>query len=587
MKDHIEAEWQFTSAAPTTRWLGHVELPPGFTVGAPRTETIADTYYDTDDWRLYRAGYALRLRRSGREREATLKQIGGARDGHYERRELTELLDPTDGRGARREPSSALEHLEGPLAERIHAVAGTHPVRAIVALRTRRRRHPIEREGRVVGELALDVTSVPVEGTTGPARLHRVEVEVAPAVEPPRLEPFVEALCRNAPLSTTERSKLEEALRLRGMTPTAVADLGSCAIDSEMATGAVALASLRRGLTSLLEHEPGTRLGDDPEALHRMRVATRRLRAILALFAPALPARAVALRVPLAWLADVLGAVRDLDVQLERLAGWRKEMDTRDADALEAVAAVLRRRRIVARRRMLRALDSARFERFVARFSALLHAPPPRRGIARTPIVDRAPAWIRKRMRKVRKAGDALTLSSPATEYHALRIRTKKMRYALEAHLDVYGKPARRLVDAVVELQKLLGDHQDAEVASIDLRALCDRRGAGLSRQAVFVIGKIAARYEREAERLRRRFAKRYRAATRGRWKRLRRTMAKRQSSRRAEEKPRPAGVVSDAAGQATQSVRRSATPHRRRGPHRGGRLRDTGSATGTPFAVG
>ncbi len=569
MNEHLETEWQFESAVPPARWLRRIALPAGFSLGVPRTESIADVYYDTDDWRLHRAGYALRLRRIGQELEATLKQITAPRAGRHSRRELTELVDAAGAAGPQKPPRSALDHLEGPLAERIHAVAGTRAVRPIVALRTRRRRQAIQRDGHVVGELAVDVTSVAVEGTSVPARFHRVEVEVAPAVGPPRLEPLVEALQQSGALSPTDRTKLEEALHLRGVKPSAIPDLGSRAIDDSMRTGDVALASLRRSFEQLLQHEPGTRLGDDPEALHQMRVATRRLRATLVLFAPALPARAQALGATLGWLAGVLGDVRDVDVQLERLAGWRKEMDARDAHALDSVAAVLRRRRIVGRRRLLRALDSGRYERLLARFSALLRGPAPRSGPARAAIVATAPAWIRRRMRKVRKAGDALTPTAPATAYHALRIRCKKLRYALEAHVDVYGKPSRRLLAAVVRLQKLLGEHQDAEVASIDLRALCDRRGIGLSRDAIFVIGKIAARYEREAQRLRRRFAKRYRAATRRRWKRLRRAMAKRvarDAAPPARSVTAPRARRRSAAGRAAVSGASAAAPRARRG---------------------
>ncbi|HEY2387058.1 MAG TPA: CHAD domain-containing protein [Candidatus Binatia bacterium] len=563
MKDHVETEWQFASVVPPARWLRQVALPHGFTLGVPRTEDIADVYYDTDDWRIHRAGYALRLRRVGGEVEATLKQIAAGRDGRHERRELTELVEGagTPGRGAA--TGNALDHLEGPLAERIHAVAGRRQVHPIVALRTRRRRQAIEREGRVVGELALDVTSVPVDGTTVPARFHRIEVEVAPAVEPPRLEPLVEALQRSGALSMPTRSKLEEALHLRGVNPRPVPDLGSHAIDDTMLAGDVALASLRRSFAELLEHEPGARLGDDPEALHRMRVATRRLRATLRLFAPALPARAAGLHAPLGWLAGVLGEVRDVDVQLERIAEWRKEMDGRDAHALDAVAGVLRRRRIVGRQRMLRALDSDRYERLVTRFAALLRGHASRRGPAHERIIAVAPALIRRRMRKVRKAGDLLVASSPASEYHTLRIHCKKLRYALEAHADVYRKESRRLLESVVRLQKLLGDHQDAEVASLDLRALCDRRGIGLSRDAIFVIGKIAARYEREGQRLRRRFAKRYGAATGRRWKRLRRAMGKRIAFDVKAAQPRPAGVR-------RRSLTAVPTPVRR--PRRGAR---------------
>jgi CHAD domain-containing protein len=371
---------------------------------------------------------------------------------------------------------------------------------------------------------------VPLDGTTVPARFHRVEVEVAANGDAALLEPFVAACARSVTLAPTTVSKFEAAMHARGLVPAPTAELGSSAIDASMTTGAVALASLRRSFAALLMHEPGTRLGDDPEALHDMRVAIRRLRAMLALFADALPPRAAGYRATLGWIADALGGVRDLDVQLERLEGWRTQMEADDADALATVAEVLRGRRVAARRRMLRVLDCARYDRFIQRFAAMLRGPTPRRGIARRPIVDSARTSVRTRMRKVRKRGDGIVPTSPPVAYHRLRIDCKKLRYALEAHADVYGKPARRLASSVTALQDLLGCHQDAEVAISDLRAFCERRTPRLSRRAIFVIGKIAERYEREARRLRRRFLKLYQAATGGRWKKMRRLLEKRAS---------------------------------------------------------
>ena len=83
----------------------------------------------------------------------------------------------------------------------------------------------------------------------------------------------------------------------------------------------LAFAVLRRQLAVVRAKEPGTRLGEDPEELHDMRVATRRLRAALSLFEAVLPVRAQVFREELGWLARLLGSVRDLDVQLEGLAG--------------------------------------------------------------------------------------------------------------------------------------------------------------------------------------------------------------------------------------------------------------------------
>ncbi len=524
MNDAVETEWQFESAAPPDRWLRRAAVPEDFVLGSTKSEAIVDVYYETADWRLVRAGYALRLRTVGNRREVTLKHVGAPDATPRRRRELTTVVDLSDADVA---PARMLERVGGPLADRIAAITGAHPVHALVELRTGRRVAPILRHGRVLGELALDVTQVVGDDGSPAARLYRVEVELAPGVLDAELEPFVTGIGTSAALKPATHSKLDEALRARDLVPVLTPDLGPTEVDETMVTGAVALAALRRSFAALLEHEPGTRVGDDPEALHQMRVATRRLRATLALFADVLPVRIVAYRGTIGWLADALGSVRDLDVQLARLEGWRTEMTSRDADALETLVALLRRRRLVARRTLLRVLDCPRYDRFVARFATLLRTARPR-GDARLSIVATAPALIRKRMRRMREAADAITESSPPPAYHAVRILCKKLRYALEAHADVYGTPLARVVDAVAKLQKLLGRHQDSEVAVAQLRALSERRGSKrLPSHAVFVIGKIAERYEREARRLRRRFPKRYARVTGGRWKKLRRVMEK------------------------------------------------------------
>jgi len=530
--EHIETEWQFESVVPPQRWLRGAELPEGFSLGQPDAHDISDTYYDTEDWRVYRAGFALRVRQTGHAREATLKELGVAHDGRHDRRELSAALTVATSRSAGdgAAPRNILERLDGLLADRLNAVVGIHSVRPILELRTRRRCVPIERDGRMVGELALDVTTLPANDTPALMRFHRVEIEVAPGIDAAEVEPFVDACRRSVMLAATDESKFAAALRVRGIVPVPLFDAASCAIDASMTTAAVALASLRRYFGDMLAAEPGTRLGDDPELLHDMRVAIRRLRAMLELFADVLPRRVVAAAATLQWIASALGAVRDLDVQLAHLDDWGAEMEQSDAEGLTVVADVLRRRRLAARGRMLRTLDGPRYETFIARFTTMLRGPMPRRSRARLPIVDAAPALIRKRMRKVRKIGDQVTATSPAATYHQLRIRCKRLRYALEAHAEVYGKRARRLASVVTDLQDLLGRLQDAEVAIVDLRGLCERRRARLTARAIFVIGKIAGRYERQATRLRRRFPKRYRTVVGARWKGMRRALQKHES---------------------------------------------------------
>ena len=547
--DHDEIEWQFDAPdlRRVMRWLRTAPLPPAVALGPESVRVMVDTYFETDDWRLTRAGYALRVRQSGRDLEATMKALDGGEAGHRRRREISAAITPGD-------PAQAIERASGPLADRIHAVAGRHSLEPILEIRTRRRVRPVIVDGRPAGELALDRTVIPRGAGAEPVRLERVEVEVGEGTVD-ALAPFVEALQAGCRLQPAACSKLEAGMRALDIVPSPLPDVGPIAIDDSMTAGDVAFAALRRSFAALLAHEPGTRLGDDIEALHQMRVATRRLRAALKLFADGLPARARGFHRTLGWLGGWLGAVRDLDVQLERLRAWRTEMEPRDTAALETVAVLLLRRRLRARRRMLSGLDSRRYEHFVAAFTAFLQHPP-RRGptLAPAPVLAVAPDLIARRYRRVKNGGDAIVSASPASEYHALRIRCKRLRYALEFQADVYGKPVRRLLRALVALQSLLGDHQDADVAGSQLRELCEAHGRTLRPEAIFVIGKIAERYERRAATLRRRFPKLYRRILGQRWRKLRRALEERRPSQPG------AGTAGGTAGTAP---RREARPRR------------------------
>jgi len=79
-----------------------------------------------------------------------------------------------------------------------------------------------------------------------------------------------------------------------------------------------AFAVLRRRFSEFLAFEGGTALGEDPEQLHQMRVSTRRARAALRVFDSVLPASLLEARDELPWVAQALGAVRDMDVLLDR-----------------------------------------------------------------------------------------------------------------------------------------------------------------------------------------------------------------------------------------------------------------------------
>ena len=543
--DHEEIEWQFD--APDLElvesWLEEHPSAPGLSVVPGATRELTDTYYDTEDWRFYRAGYALRVRREGKGAEATMKSLAPSEGALRRRREISEPLE-----GNVKSPKGA----RGPVGERARRLAGARDLRPLFEIRTRRRAFVLLSErpsatadgssgqkivedasgdirareaerGAAIGELALDEAKISGDGEA-PTRLSRIEVEVASDAAPrDGVEEFVDGLRDDLGLRPTEASKFRTGLATAGLSPVVAPDLGTTQIDASLSAGEVAFAVLRRHFAVMLAHEPGVRLGEDPEDLHDMRVATRRLRATLKLYSDALPKRAERYERDLRYVASALGEVRDLDVHLERLA----EEASKNGEVREEVVALLEERRVGARRRMLETLDSNRYERLVSNFTGTL-----RRGRSPSPtnsILEDAPVLVRRRYKRVRKDVEALTEDSPPEDFHDLRKKGKRLRYALEPLQEIYGKPAKKMVKLLKTIQDDLGDHQDLIVAA---RLMEELGVAGdLPPRAVFSTGSMAGRYSRDAAEMRASFlgSKPFRTLKGGKpWKQLRKAMEKR-----------------------------------------------------------
>lgn len=234
-----------------------------------------------------------------------------------------------------------------------------------------------------------------------------------------------------------------------------------------------------------------------------MRVATRRMRAALSLFSDALPVRARHVRTELGWLADALGAVRDLDVQLERLREWADDAPEQDRSALEDLADLLARERAEARTALLACVDSARYERLVGGFTAMLRQGPSRRSAAaRAPAAAVVPELVHDLHRRATKAARRARRSGSADDHHRTRIRAKRLRYALEFVSEIYDGRTAPYVRHVVRLQDNLGEKQDARVAAERLHDLVSSEGHTLPPMTVFVMGGMAQHYRLESDRL-------------------------------------------------------------------------------------
>ncbi len=290
--------------------------------------------------------------------------------------------------------------------------------------------------------------------------------------------------------------------------------------------GELAVGIVRRDLAALLDHEPGARAGEDPEELHDMRVATRRLRAALTVFSGALPGRAGRLRAELDWLGNVLGTVRDLDVQLGYVLRWQRDLPVADGAALAELAALLEAERSEARRQLLITLASDRYLALVHGLSLLVDPGQPRpvpggQVPALLAVPDRVDAAHRRALRAVVRARRR---GSPR-DFHRLRIRSKQLRYTLELVADLYPKTAPAAAARVARVQDRLGTVQDAAALCDRLRTIADTGGTALSPGALFVMGTVAERTRREMGRRLRRLPDRIGGLDGKAWKRLRSDM--------------------------------------------------------------
>jgi CHAD domain-containing protein len=232
-------------------------------------------------------------------------------------------------------------------------------------------------------------------------------------------------------------------------------------------------AFVRQQLDEILAHDPGTRLGADPEDLHKHRVAIRRLRAVL---------REEPLKSELRWIGTALGAVRDLDVLIEHYGGETESLEPDERLAFRPVLLRLTRRRAAARRQLAEALDSERYFELLDALEAFPADPTP---------AETAHAEATKQFRKLRKQVRAAGEDPEDELLHAIRKRAKRVRYAAERAAGAGDVSLGQLGSRAKALQDVLGIHQDAVVGEQILRDLA----AGVTRPAqALAIGRLVER---------------------------------------------------------------------------------------------
>jgi CHAD domain-containing protein len=427
-------------------------------------QAVRETYLDSFDWLVQRAGGALSAIDGP---SGVLLAWRGPGDRLRHR-----LLVPTL-------PAFVAELPGSPMRDELTRVVGVRRMLPVARLELRRAALRVEDDrGKTVARLILEHGTV--EGAEGESRRRKLPatVQLIPlrgyAEIASRVAKFLEADLRMRP---AEPARLTRALAVAGR---AVGDKGSKLrprLDPAERSDRAMKRVLRALFDTLRLNEDGVRNDVDSEFLHDFRVSVRRTRSALAQIKSVFPAPAVdRFRGEFGWLGKTTNLLRDLDVHLLGMPDCRAMLPEAERGALDPFEELLARRRSVELERLVVDLDSERYAALVREWDRFLEQLPdaaagetPKN--AERPILDVASERVRRAHRKVLAHGRAIDDESPAEALHALRIDCKKLRYLLEFFASIFAAgDVAVLVKALKQLQDNLGRHNDLDVQAKTVR---------------------------------------------------------------------------------------------------------------------
>ena len=432
------------------------DVPAGFALpdlpgtGEERTHELDATYFDTDDLRLARHRRTLRRRAGGTDEGWHLKTPG-------EGSSRTEHRLPIDG-----------DDVPGELLGEVRSIVRDAPLRPVARLRTRRRETPLcDADGRTLALIEQD--EVTAETDDGAQHWQEIEVELVDG-DAALLKRVEKTLLKAGARPASGPSKLARAL-------------GDRLVADKPGKLHPVAAYVRAQRDAILAYDPGVRRGD-AESVHKMRVATRRLRSTLRTFKDAFDAEQAAFLKPeLKWLAGQLGEVRDGQVLEGKLLAAVKQEGPEFAPVAARIREHLDEKVASGRRALAEDLDSERYLRLLDAIDELVAssaAGGDGGGLRR----------VRKVLEKADRLLDEATLTGEDEPLHEARKAYKQARYAVEVFAPSAGRQAAGLTDALTELQDVLGAHQDSVVAREILRDLARQAPDG------FPYGVLHARQE-------------------------------------------------------------------------------------------
>jgi CHAD domain-containing protein len=420
------------------------------------------TYYDTPDERLAASAITLRRRTGGSDAGWHLKfpVAPGVRD------EIRAPLSDTVPRS-----------LAGLVRSRVRDAE----LLPVVRLRSDRDvRDLVDAGGRLLAEVSVDaVRAERLTGDGGSAQWTELEVELADGGDPAFLDKVDKRLRKAGVRPSASASKLARALAETAPKQTAPKQRRKKKQQTErpMTAGDHVLAYVREQRDAIIELDPAVRQ-DVYDSVHRLRVATRRMRSAFRSYGKVLD-RTVTDPIgdELKWLAGELGVDRDAEVLTERLTAALHELPRTllSGPVRTRLRTWMNARRGGSRRRLTGVLDSKRYLTLLDILDRLVEDPPLLEAAAGQPEKVIAKA-VRKDYGKLSDLVEQAIGLEPGHDrdlaLHEARKKSKRTRYSAEAAAPALGGPATALAKSMKSLQNLLGDHQDSVMTRETLREL-------------------------------------------------------------------------------------------------------------------
>lgn len=448
-----------------------------------RTRALKATYFDTGDLALRKAGYVLRVRDEGGQFVQTIKTVNGK--SVATRTELKSVLRK------RRPDIKAIE--DGSVRAEIAKLLRRRKLGPIFATETRRTTLRLTSEPDSEIEVAFDSGTI----NCGEMRLPISEVELELLRgRPSALVACARTLMTGSDLVLSLQAKSERGyvqVRQTAMLPVSAERVHLPArANADEAFGSIVAHCLRH----LMGNWAAAVERRDAEGVHQMRVALRRLRSALSLFAAPFRPAMTQLEDEMRWIGGVLGRARDLDVLLDEVYKPAAEAHG-DDPRLRALAELARERQAMAWDDLLSALGSERFRQLVFETSAATLVRPwvqagAGGGEALLPAAMFARTRLTKRYARLRKIGKRVG-KLDEKERHELRIKLKKLRYAVDFFASLWPKRRTEAFrERLCALQDVLGEMNDAAVArALVADILATRTNAADGQEIAYAAGVV------------------------------------------------------------------------------------------------